>query len=263
MLRKCTILALCALLLGLLAACGEIDEPNGSVPNQDTLPASVPQPTPEVSTAGQNAGPGPGIPAENSGGADTGLTPITGITPDTTQPTVDTDDFAGDPNAGNVAGQQGGGGSDNPQAGLPGSGNADPALLEPCNVVQPVMNRTFSATSVVSYTLLTDPETGASVDACQLTITGDGTKFNDIDALMSDVRNVFEAALWQEDQQLVADGPTGTATGFRHEDDLALAVVEWQPGPDANCQPDALITDCDLTPAQKQYVIAVTIGEIE
>jgi hypothetical protein len=65
---------------------------------------------------------------------------------------------------------------------------------------------------------------------------------------------------WTEDPQLAADGPTGTAAGYRKEDQICLAAASWVPDPSANCPADQPISACALTPEQQLYTITLNCG---
>ena len=50
---------------------------------------------------------------------------------------------------------------------------------------------------------------------------------------------------------------TGTTFAVRRDNELALASVDWQPAPEANCPQDRLISECEVTPEQMNYTIRV------
>jgi hypothetical protein len=47
---------------------------------------------------------------------------------------------------------------------------------------------------------------------------------------------------------------------MRKDDMLALASVEMEPAPEANCPQDRPISECELTPEQMNYTITVTFA---
>jgi hypothetical protein len=56
---------------------------------------------------------------------------------------------------------------------------------------------------------------------------------------------------------LDADGPTGTGSGFRREDQVCLVGARWQPDDSANCPKDQPITTCQMTPEQQLYTVTL------
>jgi hypothetical protein len=95
-----------------------------------------------------------------------------------------------------------------------------------------------------------DYVTGQAGTGCQAAVTGAGWDFV---AVTQSLRAMLTAQGWQEDMMHAADGPTGTAVGFRQGDGLCLLSVEWKPSPDANCPSDKPISDCQLKPEQRLY----------
>jgi hypothetical protein len=53
----------------------------------------------------------------------------------------------------------------------------------------------------------------------------------------------------------LADGPTGTVTGFAKGDNRLQLAVDWQPAPEASCPADQPISACNVPPAQQLITI--------
>jgi hypothetical protein len=109
-----------------------------------------------------------------------------------------------------------------------------------------------------------DISTGEAGAGCQITITGTGADFPDYESFvdMSEALSVvFQAIGWEPDQAYTADGPTGTAFGMRKDNMLALASIDMQPAPEANCPQDRPISECELTPEQMNYTITVNFAQ--
>lgn len=96
---------------------------------------------------------------------------------------------------------------------------------------------------------------------CSLTAKGTGTNFQDPGKVANDLRTLFTGLGWKQDIAYDADGPTGTASGYRQNAALALVSVKWDPAPDANCPKDQPTSACALKPAQKLYTISVNIAQ--
>lgn len=93
--------------------------------------------------------------------------------------------------------------------------------------------------------------------SCQLTVTGNGRKFKDVDQVLRKTSAMLTQQGWKNAPNYVADGPTGVARGFRKGNNLAVLNIEWEPSGDANCPKDQPISDCELSPEQQLYRITL------
>ena len=59
---------------------------------------------------------------------------------------------------------------------------------------------------------------------------------------------------------LAADGPTGTAQGYRKGDQICWLGAQWFLDASANCPADQPIPECTLTPAQPDYTVTLNCG---
>jgi dipeptidase D len=107
---------------------------------------------------------------------------------------------------------------------------------------------------------LDDPVTGATGTGCQATITGTGVQFESPAAVVSVLADMLEEQGWTADPMFVADGPTGTAAGYRKGDQICLAAAMWAPDESANCPTGQPISACELTPEQQNYTVTLTCG---
>jgi Tol biopolymer transport system component len=71
---------------------------------------------------------------------------------------------------------------------------------------------------------------------------------------------MLEGQGWAADPLLVADGPTGTAAGYRKDDQVCWASAKWQPDDSANCPEDKPISECEVTPEQQIYTVTLNCG---
>ena len=106
-----------------------------------------------------------------------------------------------------------------------------------------------------------DPITGTSVPGCQLSANGSAAELGAFPDVASKLRTLMTGAGWSEDQRYQADGPTGTASGYRKNNVLARTSVQWQLTPDASCPTDQPISACQLTPAQQQITIQLDLSQ--
>ena len=97
---------------------------------------------------------------------------------------------------------------------------------------------------------------------CLLTATGTGVNFESFFTVAENLRALLASKGWSEDIQYQADGPTGTAFGYRQENALALVSVGWQPSEEADCPEDQPITACELAPEQQLYTITLNLAEL-
>jgi putative hemolysin len=102
---------------------------------------------------------------------------------------------------------------------------------------------------------------GGTGVGCQVTASGTGLDFESILAVSETIKDMMRTNGWNEDPQYLADGPTGTATAFRQDSRLCLFQVGWAPSEDAGCPADRPATDCDLTPEQQIYTVALLCGQ--
>jgi hypothetical protein len=76
-----------------------------------------------------------------------------------------------------------------------------------------------------------------------------------------DLKGMLNSRGWQEEISYAADGPTGTASGFRKGDGLCLLNVGWKPTEDAHCPTDQPISACELAPEQQLYTIVLNCAQ--
>jgi len=104
----------------------------------------------------------------------------------------------------------------------------------------------------------TDPLQGVTGSGCEVRATGTGADFTSPAEVLVALRGVLEAKGWAEDPLYQADGPTGTASGFKKEAAVCVASASWEPSDDANCPPDQPISACPLTPEQQLYTVTLS-----
>ncbi len=123
-----------------------------------------------------------------------------------------------------------------------------------CGNLARAMEQAVGVKTVTAEAPFQDYVAGQAGTGCQSTAAGAGWDFV---AVVTSLRAMLTAQGWQEDTMYAADGPTGTAGGFRQGDGLCLLSVEWKPSPDANCPSDRPISDCELKPEQRLYSVSL------
>ena len=136
-----------------------------------------------------------------------------------------------------------------------------PLNLDACTHLAQDMAQTLDVGVTVGEAPFTDPATGATGTDCQVTATGTGEQFRDPQVVVSRLGSMLERQGWKNDPMLVADGPTGTASGFRKEDQVCVAGARWQPDASANCPDDQPISTCQVTPAQQLYTVTLDCAQ--
>lgn len=126
-----------------------------------------------------------------------------------------------------------------------------------CNQLRQEMSKVFSVRVAMNRATFQDFINGGRGTSCQLTVTGNGRNFKDIDQVLRKMSAMLTKQGWGNAPNYVADGPTGVARGFRKGNSLALLNIEWEPSADANCPNDQPISDCELSPDQQLYRITL------
>lgn len=136
------------------------------------------------------------------------------------------------------------------------AGGLAPAT-EACASLEPAMFKALGVEITTAEVPFTEPFSGKTGTACELSAHDTGTFFESVDVVMGALELIFESHGWTADRQYDADGPTGMGRGFRQGDVLAIASVNWEPSADANCPEDQPISACELTPEQQLYTVSI------
>jgi hypothetical protein len=134
------------------------------------------------------------------------------------------------------------------------AGGFKPLDSAACGDLAKAMGQTLDVETTLVEASFQDYVTGQAGTGCQMAVAGAGWDFVTV---TKSLWAMLAAQGWQEDTMYAADGPTGTAGGFRQGDGLCLLSVEWKPSPDANCPSDKPISDCQLKPEQKLYSVSL------
>lgn len=144
---------------------------------------------------------------------------------------------------------------------VPVGSTIQPLSMEVCDGQAQAMSHTLDdLVPTQSEETLDDPVNNASGTGCQATITGTGAQFESPVAVVDELGSMLEGQGWTVDPLLVADGPTGTAKGYRKGDQICWAGAGWEPDESANCPPDQPISACQVTSEQQNYTVTLNCG---
>ena len=139
------------------------------------------------------------------------------------------------------------------------NGPYQPISTDLCQMLEQTAQETLGVPFNLNANVpFTDIATGEKGSACQLSAITTGDKINTQHGVVDDLKNAF--AGWEEDQAYAANGPTGSAIGLRRDMALMLLASHWDTVEGVTCPSDEPIGGCDLTPAQKEYFITITVA---
>jgi len=144
----------------------------------------------------------------------------------------------------------------------PEAGAYAPLSVAECEALQAAMAEELSVEVQLDLAPFEDYISGASGTSCQMTATGTGRDFSNFVEVAASLRDMLQGRGWTEDQAYLADGPTGTASGFRSDSGLCLLRSGWDPAEDANCPDDQPISACQLTPEQQLYTVQIQCAQV-
>lgn len=144
---------------------------------------------------------------------------------------------------------------------VPATVAIQPLIMEVCNGQAQAMSHALNdLIPTQSEQLLDDYINDAWGTGCMATITGTGEQFESPTAVVSVLGGMLEDQGWTVDPMLAADGPTGTCSSYRKENQISQACAAWQPDASVNCPADQPISACPVTPAQQLYTITLNAG---
>lgn len=130
-----------------------------------------------------------------------------------------------------------------------------------CMALRAALEQQLAAPISQANAPFSDPIQGQSGTACRLTAQGTGKEFGNFVEVADKIRALLTEQGWTEDHAYMADGPTGTAAGFRKGSALALMSVGWQPGPEVQCPADQPISACEVAPEQQIFDISLSLAQ--
>ncbi len=113
---------------------------------------------------------------------------------------------------------------------VPAAASIQPLTMEVCDGQAQAMSHTLDdLIPTQSEALLDDSAKDAWGVGCQATITGTGEQFPSPSAVAEQLAGMLQEQGWVLDPMLGADGPTGTCSSYRKDDQIAQACAGWMP----------------------------------
>ncbi len=141
------------------------------------------------------------------------------------------------------------------------AGDFQPLSPTACSKLASAMAQTLGVEVATEEAPFQDYISGKTGAGCQATATGTGLDFGDFWAVAEGLKGMLKAQGWQENISYMADGPTGTGSGFHKDNGLCLLLAGWEPSEDADCPPDQPIGLCELSPEQMLYTITLNCAQ--
>lgn len=141
------------------------------------------------------------------------------------------------------------------------SGSLRPIASADCETLRAALARQLAAEIAQADAPFSDPISGKSGTACQLTAKGTGQDFGSFGEVADKIHALLIEQGWTENQSYLADGPTGTGAGFHKGSALAMMLVEWSPAPEVQCPADQPISACEVPPAQQIFDISLSLAQ--
>jgi hypothetical protein len=140
-------------------------------------------------------------------------------------------------------------------------GDFQPLSPAACSDLASAMAQMLGVEVMTAEAPFQDYVSGKAGTGCRTTATGTGLDFESFVVVAKSLRDILEGQGWYGDMMYVADGPAGTAAGFRKANGLCLLSVNWEPSEDADCPPDQPISACQLAPEQQLYSIVLNCAQ--
>lgn len=136
-----------------------------------------------------------------------------------------------------------------------------PAPLGVCGELRDILVSRLALDVTLREVPVEDTLTGTSSPGCRLSANGTAAELGTFVDVDTKLRAQLTGDGWAEDQQYLADGPTGTASAYRKNNVLARTQVDWQPVPSASCPADQPISACELAPEQQQLTVTLDLTQ--
>lgn len=109
-----------------------------------------------------------------------------------------------------------------------------PRVLAACDTVAAVLAHAASTSLERSNGTVENQRMGTASLGCRLRLVGSWALFEEDESVDQLLRTTLAATGWVEDWDYGADGPDGTAFGFRHHGVLCLFHAMWDGGDDSD-----------------------------
>lgn len=140
---------------------------------------------------------------------------------------------------------------------FPALGSAEtPAPTEACQALAAAAATTLGATPSVTAGPVSYPGL-AEASGCNIAFAGTGEVYGtSFQAVAAKLDALMVGRGWAPDLNAQADGPTGTAAGYRMSGQAVAVSVNYDTAPGV-CRADAPVADCHPTPVQMTYTITL------
>lgn len=133
---------------------------------------------------------------------------------------------------------------------------AAPPVPAACLALKSGAEAALAATSTAALGPVSYPGQ-ADAPGCTITFTGDGKAFGtSFQAVAAKLDAMMQGRGWAQDNNAAADGPTGTAMGYRKAAQAVAVSVNYDT-PKGVCSQDAPVASCHPTAAQMLYTITL------
>ena len=134
----------------------------------------------------------------------------------------------------------------------------DPAI---CEELRARVARLLVVETTATQAPFQDIVTGVTGTGCRLEAKGTGAHFQSFPDVAAGLGSLLRTQGWTEDPRYLADGPTGTASGFRKDSMLALVSAGWNPMRDVVCP--GPISGCYIPREKQLFTVAVDLAEVD
>lgn len=125
-----------------------------------------------------------------------------------------------------------------------------------CAQLKPAADAALGAAGTISQGPVGYPGLADS-PGCTIAYKGDGATFGtDFQAVSAKLSTLLTGAGWTNDLNAEADGPTGTATGFKRGAQAVAVSVNYDTAPGV-CRDDEPSASCRPSPQQMRYTITL------
>jgi hypothetical protein len=131
-----------------------------------------------------------------------------------------------------------------------------------CEAIQMAVAEQLGVDFTVEEADFANEISGLHGTACTVTATGTGEDFGNFVDVAQSIRDILTAEGWTENSSYLADGPTGTATGYELDNKLALVSVDWQPAEGVECPDDQPISACEVEPSEQDFTVVIELVQL-
>ncbi len=134
----------------------------------------------------------------------------------------------------------------------------EPLHLESCNDLLNTLSTSLGLEGALDESVPFFDYSGLSHgEGCRVTLKGTGDVVPGLIEVMGGIRSVLEQRGYMEDPAYAADGPLGTAAGFKKDDSLILVRVVMEPAEEVGLLSNKPLSMDELLPEERLFTIVV------